>query len=481
MLNSQENVAKSAPTPPPPARLWQVVTIAILGAFLALLNSTVVNVSLSSLAAEFGSTLAQIQWATSAYLLAIAMVLPLTGWLAQKLGVRHLYLACFAAFMLTSLLCGLAWSASSLVVLRVLQGLSAGMLAPLAQLTMARAAGGQLARVSGYAAATIVLAPLLGPLVASAVLTHASWHWLFWMNVPITLIAIMMTWRFLPAEATSGPQAPQLDWLGLALIAPGIALALSGLERLDTPMGAIMVAFALALLAGFFWHSRRIESSLLDLALFAQPVFRAAAWTQFLLNGAIIATQVLIPLYFVHATGRPPADVGWMLAPLGVGMMGAFACMGRLTNLLGYRAVATGGALLAAVGTGLFILAAGNAGHLAFTLLALSLIGAGQGAIGIPSTTAAYTAIERSQLPMATTALNVVQRLGGPIMATVFAQLLAWRLASVPQEGSPYLQTLWGVVLLHTACAVTALRLPRLNSPISEPLTRIKPPGEPNQ
>lgn len=439
--------------------LWKIVSVAVLGAFLTLLNTTIVSVSLSSLAAEFGSTLSQIQWATSAYLLAIAMVLPLTGWLVQRLGIRLLYVLCFVAFLLTSLLCGFAGSTRWLVLLRVLQGLSAGMLAPLAQLTMARSAGEQLARVSGYAATTIVLAPLLGPLVASAVLALASWHWLFWMNVPITLLAILMAWRFLPAEETRSQQAPALDWRGLALIAPGIALALSGLERLETPAGTLMLGAALTLLAGFVWQSRRAESSLLDLTLFAHPVFRAAAWTQFLLNGAIIATQVLIPLYFVHATGRPPADVGWMLAPLGVGMMGAFACMGPLTDSLGYRAVATGGAILASTGSGLFILLAGISTSLALPMLALLLVGAGQGAIGIPSTTAAYTALEKAQLPMAATTLNVVQRLGGPVMATVCTQLLAWRLAAEPQGSGPYLHVLWTLVLLHAVCAVTALRL----------------------
>jgi len=452
------NKAPLAPAAPPPG-LWKVVSVAILGAFLALLNTTVVSVSLSSLATEFGSTLDQIQWATSAYLLAIAMVLPLTGWLVQRLGIRRLYIFCFAAFLLTSLLCGFAESTRWLVLLRVLQGLSAGMLAPLAQLTMARFAGEQLARVSGYAAATIVLAPLLGPLVASAVLVQASWHWLFWMNVPIILMAILMAWRFLPVEETGGPQAAVLDWRGLALIAPGIALALSGLDRLDTLAGVLMLATAVALLAAFVWHSRRTEISLLDLALFAHPVFRAAAWTQFLLNGAIIATQVLIPLYFVHVTGRPPADVGWMLAPLGVGMMGSFACMGSLTGRLGYRAVATGGALLASTGTCLFILLAGISTSPALPMLALLLVGAGQGAIGVPSTTAAYTSLEKARLPMAATTLNVVQRLGGPVMATVCTQLLAWRLAAEPQDTGPYLHVVWGIVLLHSACAATAIRL----------------------
>lgn len=451
MTNSSSSVATE--------ELWKIVSVAVLGAFLALLNATVVSVSLSSLATEFNSTLRDIQWATSAYLLAIAMVLPLTGWLVERLGIRRLYLACFGAFLLTSALCGFAWSAPSLVAFRVLQGLSAGLLAPLAQLTMARTAGAQLARVSGYAAASIVLAPLLGPLVASAVLAHASWHWLFWMNLPIAAAAILMAWRFLPADA-DGAQAPPLDWLGLALVAPGIALALYSLERFDSPAGGSMAVLALALLTGFVWHSRRAESSLIDLRLFANPVFSAAAWTQFLLNGAIITTQVLIPLYLVQAAGRAPSDVGWLLAPLGLGMMGAFACMGWLTKRLGYRAVATRGALLAAAGSGLFALSAAHSAHPAIAMPALLLIGAGQGAVGIPSTTAAYTAIEKSQLPMATTALNVAQRLGGPVMATVCTHFLAWRLAAAPEPGtSAYVQVIVLLASLHAVCALAALRL----------------------
>lgn len=440
--------------------LWKIVCVAVLGAFLALLNTTVVSVSLSTLATEFGSTLAQIQWATSAYLLAIAMVLPLTGWLVQRLGTRRLYMLCFSAFLLTCLVCGWAWSAPSLVVFRVLQGLSAGLLAPLAQLTMARAAGSQLARVSGYAAATIVLAPLLGPLIASAVLAHASWHWLFWMNVPITAAAILMAWRFLPAEP-AGPPAPPLDWFGLFLVAPGIALALSGMERLDTPAGAAMAVLALALLAGFIWRSRHLQNSLIDLRLFAHKVFAASAMTQFLLNGAIIATQMLIPLYLVQVMGRAPADVGRLLAPLGLGMMGSFACMGWLTGRLGHRTVAASGALLAAAGAGLFAGAASDPAHLPVAMLALLLIGAGQGAVGIPSTTAAYTSIDPSQLPMATTTLNLAQRLGGPVVATACAQFLAWRqTGNAAHAASPYLQAIVLLAVLHAVCAAAAFQLP---------------------
>lgn len=457
MPRTDERFAAPVSTVP---RLWRIVSVAILGSFSALLNTTVVSVSLSSLAAEFGSTLAQIQWATSAYLISVAMVLPLTGWLVQQLGIRRLYLACFAAFLLTSVLCGYAWSAPSLVVFRVLQGLGAGLLAPLAQLTVARAAGTQMTRVSGYAAAAIVLAPLLGPIVASAVLAHASWRWLFWMNVPIIAIGILMAWCFLPSE-TSESQTPPLDWLGLALIAPGIVLALSGLERLNTLEGAAMAVLALLLLAAFIWHGRRSKSSLIDLRLFANPVFSASAWTQFLLNGAIITTQMLIPSYFVQAAGRAPSDIGWMLALLGAGMMCAFACVGWLTSCLGCRAVATGGALFAATGTGLFALSEASSAHPVVAMQALFLIGAGQGAVGIPATTVAYTTIENSQLPIAATTLNVAQRLGGPVIATACAQLLAWRLATESTQGTgPYLYVIWALALLHVICAATASRLP---------------------
>ena len=154
--------------------VWKISSVAVLGSFLSQLDATVVNVSLSSLAAELHSSLSTIQWVTSGYLLALALMLPLNGWLVDRIGAKALYLWCFSAFTLTSALCGLAWSANSLIGFRVLQGMSGGMLAPMAQMMMGRAAGKRLASVLDIAAMPILLAPLLGPVMAGAILQFAS-------------------------------------------------------------------------------------------------------------------------------------------------------------------------------------------------------------------------------------------------------------------------------------------------------------------
>src|SRR6202453_4469765 len=150
--------------------IWKITAVAVAGTFMPLLSTTMVNVSLPSLAAELHASLSTIQWVTSGYLLALAVMLPLNGWLVDRIGAKALYLWCFAAFTLSSTLCGLAWSANALIAFRVLQGMSGGLLAPMAQMMMARAAGKHMARVLGWAALPIMLAPILGPVIAGAIL-----------------------------------------------------------------------------------------------------------------------------------------------------------------------------------------------------------------------------------------------------------------------------------------------------------------------
>jgi hypothetical protein len=127
-------------------------------------------------------------------------MLPLNGWLVDRIGAKSLYLWCFTAFTISSALCGLAWSADSLIGFRVLQGMSGGLLAPMAQMMMARAAGKHMARIMGYASLPIMLGPILDPVLAGAILQHASWHWLFFINVPIGAIAIFLAWTYLPND-----------------------------------------------------------------------------------------------------------------------------------------------------------------------------------------------------------------------------------------------------------------------------------------
>lgn len=239
--------------------VWKISSVVVLGSFLAQLDATVVNVSLSSLAVQLHSGLAAIQWVTSGYLLALTLMLPLNGWLVNRIGAKALYLWCFSAFTLSSALCAFSWSANSLIGFRVLQGMSGGLLAPMAQLMMARHAGKHMVRVMGYGAVPILFAPILGPVIAGAILQYASWRWLFLVNLPVGVLAVVLAILVLPKDREE-LRPRDLDFVGLALLSPGLVLFLYGSDHLGerTGLGALIVS--IALLAAFFSTATKRET-----------------------------------------------------------------------------------------------------------------------------------------------------------------------------------------------------------------------------
>jgi EmrB/QacA subfamily drug resistance transporter len=447
--------------------VWKISAVALLGSLLSQLDATIVNVSLTSLAADLHSTLSTIQWVTSGYLLALTLVLPLNGWLVDRIGGKALYLWCFTAFTISSALCGLAWSAQSLIAFRVLQGVSGGLLAPMAQMMIARAAGRQMARVVGIMALPVLLAPVFGPIIAGAILQYASWRWLFLVNLPVGALALLLAVLLLPADRDEATRR-KLDWVGLMLLSPGLVLFLYGSDKLGDVTGRISFGLGIAMMAVFLWSARRKGSdALVDLSLFKAKVFSTAAITQFLSNGGMFAGQMLIPAFLIAGCGRTPGEMGWMLAPQGIGMMVTYPLMGWLTKHFGIRLTSAGGAFIACLSTLAFPYLAHEGFALGVLIPALLLRGMGMSAVGLPSMTAAYASVSRPRLPMATTSINIVQRLGGPTMTTIAATFLAWRLgtnASGPAVPAAYGAAFLLLAALHAATFLSAIRLPaRLN------------------
>jgi len=449
--------------PPVSPLLWGVSSVAILGSFLAQMDATIVNVSLSSLAVELHTTLSHIQWVTSGYLLALALTLPLSGWLVDRIGAKAVYLWCFSLFTLTSALCGLAWSANSLIALRILQGMAGGLLAPMAQLIVARAAGDKMASVLGFAAMPILLAPLLGPVVAGVLLHFASWHWLFWVNLPFGALALVLAVVFLPADEEERRHRP-LDLIGLGLLSPAIVLFLYGSERVTDPIGLAVLALSVLLFVIFFrWASGKKDDAIIDLRLFREKIFSASVVTQFLSQGVAFSGQMLVPVFLTRVGNLSPSQAGLLLAAQGLGMLVSYPFVGSLVERLGNRAVSVGGALTALVGTLPFIYLAGHglAGPLAAG--ALFVRGMGLSCIGIPSISAAYASVKRADLPMATTTLNIVMRMGGPTLTTICATFLGWRLAAPTAAPVPYAYGAAFALLcgFHLVLCAAAMRLPR--------------------
>ncbi|MFP3606855.1 DHA2 family efflux MFS transporter permease subunit [Paraburkholderia sp. SIMBA_053] len=450
--------------------VWKIASVALFGALLAQLDATIVNVSLSALAANLNSSLSTIQWVTSGYLLALTLVLPLNGWLVDRIGAKVLYLWCFSAFTLCSALCGVAWSASSLIGFRVLQGVSGGLLAPMAQMMIARAAGKHMARVAGYMALPVLLAPVVGPIIAGVILQYASWRWLFLVNLPVGGLALLLVILFLPNDQDETKRRT-LDWFGLALLSPGLAMFLYGSGRLDDISGRAVLAGGVAMMGAFLLSAwRKGEDALIDLRLFKGKVFSAAAITQFLSNGGMFAGQMLIPAFLIQACGRAPGETGWMLAPLGVGMMLTNPFMGALTNRFGIRYVSAAGALLTLLATLSMLFLAARGLNLLVLVPALLFRGVGMSGVGLPSLSAAYSSVRRERLPMATTSLNVVQRLGGPTMTTLCATFLTWKLKIPGFSHAVSSAYGWAFLVLsgiHAFAFLATIHLPRRLDDIS--------------
>lgn len=440
------------------------MSVAVLGSFLAQLDATVVNVSLSTLAAELHTSLPTIQWVTSGYLLALALTLPLNGWLVERIGAKRLYLICFSGFTFASALCSLSWSAGSLIGFRILQGMSGGLMAPMAQLMMARAAGKHMVRVMGYAALPILLGPVLGPVVAGAILQHASWRWLFLINLPIGMLAVALALLFLPDDSDLSTAERELDLIGLLLLSPGLVLFLYGSDHLGQRTGIACLLLSVILLAAFFRKALQDgPRALIDLQLFRNRVFSTSALTQFMSNGLSFAVQMLVPVYLIRAAGESPGGAGWLMVPLGVGMMCTYPSLGRLTSRFGIRVTSASGAFFALLSTLPLLYLSSH--HLSRPVLAgaLFLRGMGVSAVGIPSISAAYASVRREELPMASTSLNIVQRLGGPTLTTLCATFLGWRLAAIhSQGGTARAFTLSFALLcgLQAVLVLATLRLP---------------------
>lgn len=441
-------------------RVWIIAAACACGPLMSGLDSTMVNVSLDTLGAAFDAPLGQVQWVTTGYLLALALSLPLSGWLVDRVGARKIFLGCFGAFILCSMLCGFATSIQVLIGCRVAQGIVGGLLAPMMQMMMARHAGRHMARVIGVAAMPVMVGQMFGPSLGGLLLDWLGWRWIFFVNVPVGILAMCFAWFALPRDESTNSR--RLDLIGFAMISPGLALLLEGLVSLahgDAAAPFSLLASVL-LLGGFTWHAlRRPVSALIDLRLFRGPVFRAAATTQFLSNAINFGGQLLLPLWFLKVREASPGATGLMLFPLGLGIFCALPVMGRLSERFGARAISGIGAALSLAGTLPFAFASIDTPY-PILGIALFVRGFGGGSITIPAAAAAYGSVPRESLGHATTSINICQRFGGPAGSAGLAIVLQYALTHTATMAQAYHWAFWALTVIAAAGFVAASRLP---------------------
>src|SRR5215475_11127766 len=210
--------------------VWRIAIVVILGAIMSVLDTTIVNVALQTLSRDLHTSLDGIQWVVTGYLLSLAAVIPVSGWAATRFGARRVYLISIVLFTLGSLLSGLAWSAGTLIGARVIQGLGGGMIMPVGQMILVRAAGPRnMARVMSAIGVPIILAPVFGPTLGGLLVEHIGWQSIFFVNVPVGIVAAFAALRLLPTDEVTPASAGKLDATGLGLVAGGLVLLTYGL------------------------------------------------------------------------------------------------------------------------------------------------------------------------------------------------------------------------------------------------------------
>jgi EmrB/QacA subfamily drug resistance transporter len=408
--------------------VWVVAGVVILGMIMSILDTTIVNVALHTLGHDLHSPIAQIQWVITGYLLALAAVIPVTGWAARRFGARQVYLTSLVLFTLGSALCAVANSTTTLVLCRVLQGAGGGMIMPVAQLIMAQVAGPKrMGRVMGVVSMPAMLAPIFGPVVGGLILQHLHWSWIFLVNVPIGVLAFVLGWRLVPH--TDSGEAGRLDVVGLALLSCASTAMVYGLSELGLggSLGSAKVLaptlVGVALIAVFCWHALRAERPLLDVRLYSNRVFAGASFTTFGVGAALFGAMILVPLYYQEVRGQSVIATGLLCGPQGIGALVAMPIAGRLTERFGGGPIALVGVSLLALSTIPFVFIGASTSIVAISLV-LVVRGVSIGMSFMPAMTAAFTAMRPDQLSDATPQINVLMRIGGAIGTAILAVVL---------------------------------------------------------
>jgi EmrB/QacA subfamily drug resistance transporter len=410
------------------AYVWRISAVVIIGSIMSILDTTIVNVALATLGRELHSTISQIQWVVTGYLLSLAAVIPITGWAARRFGAKSVYIVSLVLFTAGSALCGLATSTTELVVFRVLQGVGGGMILPIGQLMMAEAAGPKrMGRVMSIVAVPAMLAPIFGPAIGGLILENASWHWIFFVNLPIGVIAVIAALRVLP-KVKPGP-SDRLDYLGLVLMATGLPLVTYGLAEIGVTGSFSSIKVVLPIVAGivsvaaFVVHALRVRHPLLNLRLYRRPTFSSASIAMFCLGAALFGGMILLPLYWQGVRHESVVDTGLLTAPQGLGMALVMPLAGKLSDRMGGGPLALFGVIVTTIATIPFGLIGAHT-SVFWLSIAMLIRGAGIGFAFMPAMAAAFASLERSELADATPQLNVLQRVGGSIGTALLAVVL---------------------------------------------------------
>ena len=317
-----------------------VVAVAL---FMEQLDTTIVNTAVPAMAEGLQVTPLSLKAVVTSYILSLAVCIPVSGWMADRFGTRRVFGVAIALFTLSSILCGLAQNLPTLVAGRTLQGVGAAMMMPVGRLAIIRTfPKSELLRAMNFVIIPALIGPLLGPTVGGLIVHWLSWHTIFFINVPVGLLALWLAHRHMPDYR--GESRRPLDVVGLLLFGSGAALLswlleIFGEHEIGAASAALLLALSLGLLAAYGWHAGRAPHPLLRLGLFRVRTFRVAVIGGFITRLGVGGMPFLLPLLFQLGLGMPAWQSGLLMMPIATAAIGMKLVSARVLARFGYRRI----------------------------------------------------------------------------------------------------------------------------------------------
>src|SRR5215472_16683599 len=413
--------------------ILKIAGVVVLGAIMSILDITVVNVALPTFQTAFGSAghplpYSEVAWTVTGYTLALATVIPVTGWAADRFGTKRLYMTAITLFTVGSALCSTATSINMLIGFRVLQGLGGGMLMPLGMTIITRAAGPKrMGRLLAILGVPMLLGPIGGPILGGWLIDAASWHWIFLINVPIGVIALIYGLAALPKDSPHPSES--FDFLGVLMMSPGLALFLYGVSsipaegKIGTPRVLVPGLIGLALVVTFVLYSFKPKHPLLDLRLFRNLNLAVSIITMFLFAAAFFGGLLLVPTYFQQIRGESVLRAGLLVAPQGIGALLTMPVAGTLSDKFPVGRIVPFGLVFIAVGmAGLTQISSTTPYAVLLTLLLI--MGLGMGGTMMPIMTSALKTLRPAEVARGSTLLNITQQIASSVGVAVMSVIL---------------------------------------------------------
>jgi DHA2 family multidrug resistance protein len=430
-------VAAAAPARPP-VNKWLVTISISFGTLMGAIDSSIVNVALPHIRGAVGATVQEITWISTAYAIALVLVMPLTGFLGRLFGQKNVYLFCLVLFLVGSALCGVASSLPMLVFFRVLQGLGAGALQPTEQAILRQTfppkEQGMAMALFGMA---VMLGPAIGPTLGGYIVDHWHWSWIFFINLPIGVLGLFMVASFVqedPAiraanQKMAAAQRRNVDWWGIGLLTVSMSSLVYFLEEgsahdwFDSTLITGCFLVAMFTLAALVIRELTAPAPAVNLRLFRDPVFLSGTVIGGLMFAMLMANMFLLPIFMQELLGFTATQSGIALMPRVLVMMVAVPLVGRIYNKLSPRLVIAVGVLLVAFGSW-------QMSHLTLqsgpgqVVGAIAIQGLGFACLFVPLTTIALSSIPKHLLPDATGLNSLLRQLGGAIGLAIFGTLI---------------------------------------------------------